>query len=417
MKNTFSHLLREDPGFDEIAIRDALVVLDANVLLDFYRRTPENRATRFAVLDAVGDRLRVPHQVGLEFHRNRTTVAKALKESYDEARGAVDAMEKILKNFGRSHYQDTRNEVSAVGADAAKSLREKLAEIEGRDAHAQDLDDEHLLGRIEVALAGRMMKAPTARKIQKRVERFMTYRLPNQIPPGYKDGTKRPDLAAAGDYLVWCEILTLAREEGRPVLFVSDDVKEDWRQKGSSGHPDQPRPELLAEFAERSAAIYHQMTWKDFLKKAGPLLGVPVSEGVMTEENSALEAILATERARAERGRRSAIGPGVAGVQAWLDIVAREDRNMASLLGSSIIDRINELVPPFELGDGIPLGASVGDFPRNLDLGVPSPTGELMCHSLDRDEPDGQDLAVDRDADEPEVETVECAEEGPDEKL
>lgn len=292
MKNTFSHLLRDDPGFDEVAIRDALVVLDTNVLLDFYRRTPANRVVRFALLEAVGDRLRVPHQVGLEFHRNRTTVATALKASYNEARAAIDAVEKSLKNFGRSHFQDTREEVSALGVDAAKSMREKLAAIESRDTHAQDLGDGQLLEKIEAALAGRMMMAPTARKIQKRVERFMTYRLPNQIPPGFKDGLKRPDIAAAGDYLVWCEILTLAAGDARPVLFVSDDVKEDWLQKGGKGHRDQPRPELLAEFAERSSAIYHQMTWKDFIKKAGPLLDVDVSDGVLTEEDEAIEVVV-----------------------------------------------------------------------------------------------------------------------------
>jgi hypothetical protein len=53
------------------ALRTALVVVDANVLLNLYRYTATTRDDLFAVLSTVGDRLWVPHQVMREFWRNR----------------------------------------------------------------------------------------------------------------------------------------------------------------------------------------------------------------------------------------------------------------------------------------------------------------------------------------------------------
>lgn len=53
------------------AFAEALVVPDANVLLDFYRYGSATRSNLQAALEAAGDRLYVPHRVLEEFWRNR----------------------------------------------------------------------------------------------------------------------------------------------------------------------------------------------------------------------------------------------------------------------------------------------------------------------------------------------------------
>lgn len=56
----------------------AMVVLDANVLLDLYRYTQDARVQVLAALRLIADqqRLWLPHQVGLEFVRNRANAVK-----------------------------------------------------------------------------------------------------------------------------------------------------------------------------------------------------------------------------------------------------------------------------------------------------------------------------------------------------
>ena len=77
------------------AIRDGLVVLDANVLLNLYRYDDGAREDLFRLLQALGDRLFVPHQVATEFWRNR---ASASRERLKMAGDTVERLEELGKN-------------------------------------------------------------------------------------------------------------------------------------------------------------------------------------------------------------------------------------------------------------------------------------------------------------------------------
>jgi hypothetical protein len=53
----------------ELALRSGLVVVDTNALLNLYRYTERTRDDLFRVLESLGTRLWIPHQVMLEFWR------------------------------------------------------------------------------------------------------------------------------------------------------------------------------------------------------------------------------------------------------------------------------------------------------------------------------------------------------------
>jgi len=69
------------------------------------------------------------------------------------------------------------------------------------------------------------------------------------IPPGYKDKSKPEN--AAGDLLIWHELLNLAKEKESHVIFVSGDEKPDWWHQ-SGKNPLYPRFELVDEFREKT---------------------------------------------------------------------------------------------------------------------------------------------------------------------
>ena len=50
-----------------------------------------------------------------------------------------------------------------------------------------------------------------------------------------------------GDFFLWKELLEHGKEQKRPIIFVTDDKKEDWWLK-VKGRTLGPRPELIAEF-------------------------------------------------------------------------------------------------------------------------------------------------------------------------
>jgi len=77
-----------DGHYQEVLTK-GLVVPDANVLLNLYRYNAQTQADLFAVLKRLGDRLWVPHQVLVEFWRNRES---ALRDPQDTGANAVDRL-------------------------------------------------------------------------------------------------------------------------------------------------------------------------------------------------------------------------------------------------------------------------------------------------------------------------------------
>ena len=84
--------------------RVGLIVLDANVLLDLYRITPDARDQVLETLRSVVERLWVPYQAALEFSRNRKEVVKDRISSLQRTRrllraataDAVDALQSAV---------------------------------------------------------------------------------------------------------------------------------------------------------------------------------------------------------------------------------------------------------------------------------------------------------------------------------
>lgn len=71
-------------------LTSGLLVPDTNVLLNLYRYNVKTRTDLLAVLQRVGDRLWVPHQVLAEFWRNREA---ALQDPSDMAEATVEALD------------------------------------------------------------------------------------------------------------------------------------------------------------------------------------------------------------------------------------------------------------------------------------------------------------------------------------
>lgn len=57
-------------------LTEGLVVPDTNVLLNLYRYNAQTQTDLFAVLERLGDRLWIPHQVLVEFWRNRESALR-----------------------------------------------------------------------------------------------------------------------------------------------------------------------------------------------------------------------------------------------------------------------------------------------------------------------------------------------------
>lgn len=241
------------------ALRSCLVVFDTNVLLNLYRYNEETRASIVDVMSALGDRRWVPHQVLEEFWRNRE---RALSDPLGQVQQTSNELEKLraaaveqLRMWvNRAALNSSEEEAVESSLDAAfgaaQGLLDGLIDEEGV-SRAKNTRNDRVLDSLESVLAGKVGPPMSAEDYTSAIKEGHR-RVEAGEPPGFGDAKKanRGGEGAAGDYLVWEQVLREASTRQMPVLFVTGDVKRDWwRFEGSS--PRGPRVELARELNSR----------------------------------------------------------------------------------------------------------------------------------------------------------------------
>ncbi|WP_142233101.1 PIN-like domain-containing protein [Streptomyces calvus] len=261
-----------------------LVAPDANVLLNLYRYTEQARTDLLQALGALENRLWVPHQVLVEFWRNReNTIADArstgTKAAADVAGHAAQTV-KTLRTWANhvalpdDEFDRLRTQLSEVFDDVQETIV-KVGEGEWQNI-TPDTSTDPVITRLEPTLAGRV-GAPLSRDDHDRAVKEGMRRVEQRIPPGFMDRKKDGD-GASGDYLVWEQILREAARRKCDVLFVTADGKEDWWRK-EQGFSRGPRPELTAELKARGGGRLFMLSPKRFLEVAAPILKFSLQEG------------------------------------------------------------------------------------------------------------------------------------------
>lgn len=148
---------------------------------------------------------------------------------------------------------------------------------------------------------------------------FATIRVPLGLPPGFDDARKATSnsaASAAGDYLLWSEVLDYARKHETDIVLVTDDAKSDWWQTGGDGLPNVPHPLLVSEFRRETGQNYFQLSTRDLLRRAD-VLDITVTPQNLEEEDE-LAATAEAEGARellADFGGRLTVGAAVSAVE------------------------------------------------------------------------------------------------------
>ena len=255
--------------------------MDTNVLLELYRLSVPARDEALAVLESIGARLWVPHQVTDEFRRNVNVARGELTAAYKKSRSLmVKASNDAKEAFGASRrWKESRGDVSRLLDETLERFCAALDGLVAVDDAIVPADDDPVLRRIDTLLNAAGAPEPDPLIVRQRVEEFATWRAPNQIPPGWRDvAAKHTPLLQAGDYLLWSELLDHAERTPTPFLLVTNDQKDDWFAKDGG-----PLQALAREFGRRSAHRYGQMNFNDFLALARTALGADVAETTLEE--------------------------------------------------------------------------------------------------------------------------------------
>lgn len=300
---------------------EAFLVPDTNVLLHAFRYQQQQASEIIAALKSFGSRLWLPYQAALEFQRQWRLVHtqhhvsfQTLKRELMKKREELSALflpYKRLRIWGE-HGPDLRT------ADRLFSRLQKVVD----DAVQNVPDAEDTFQKITNAFDGHVGKRPPDVKLDERTKAFER-RKRDAVPPGFRD-------EKAGDYFIWCEIMDLARENNAPVIFVTDDQKNDWWLE-HRGQKIGPHPELREEFFRTTGQQFYAYTPSQFLTLVAELS----SEATVTPET--LRVIQEGERAAETTARVIEQMSLASGVEAALSkISSRTDIPAFLILAAAI---------------------------------------------------------------------------------
>jgi hypothetical protein len=308
------------------ALRAALVVIDANVLLNLYRYNESTRDDLLGVLQKVGDRLWVPHQVIKEFWRSRVGVlasrgsatVQALDALGKQQRASADAIRQWAKSVAaEAEFQgQLLDKIEALHAEIQDGMRAQApASSQGVGGALAD----PVLDKLQDLLDGKVGRKPATAEWEAAVKEG-NERAERHEPPGYLDAEKADsDLpeGAAGDYLVWVQATDEGTRRALDVLLVTGDEKEDWWWRYRSEFLG-PRIELVAEYKARGDHQLYMMRPIDLLKRSSALQVSVRQESVEDVERVSRES---------QRSLWSA-----AGVAALLERLETEGREQADVI-------------------------------------------------------------------------------------
>lgn len=262
MKDMFPGYYRPDEKELEKLWSEGTFVFDTNVLLDLYSYPETVRDVFLSVLRKISDKIWVPYQVGIEFHRNRFTrikqsnqkierLAQTIQNTGSALATEVNEIELEKRNIGISDIQDRLTAVQEAHkalSEAVKLACNKLPPI--------SLDDK-IGAEISVLLEGKVGPPPTDQADLDKLIGDGADRYDKKIPPGFADVQSKGDETFRdrgityprkfGDLILWRQLLAHATEKKiTAVIFITGDKKKDWWWT-DDGKTLGPLPELVQE--------------------------------------------------------------------------------------------------------------------------------------------------------------------------
>lgn len=271
------------------SLQSGLVALDTNALLNLYRYTEGTRDDLLRVLESLGDRLWLPHQVVREFWRNRLSalgnpqsaakqVRDALQKSQETARRAIDAWAKQV-----ALPADRHEAVLTELDDAVRSVLDAVeGGVPGRVEPTIGTSEDPIVSRLARCLDGKV-GSPWSKDEWKVAVEEGKRRAEAQEPPGYLDAEKADSLlpqGPSGDYLVWAQLMAEGQRRRSDIVLVTGDQKADWWWTHYGARLG-PRVELVQEYQARCGGRFFMFTPTDLLERSDALSVTVAEESVV----------------------------------------------------------------------------------------------------------------------------------------
>ena len=270
---------------------ECIFIFDTNVLLNLYRYSNKTRLDLFKIFNKLSNRIWMPHQVALEFHKNRLEVINEQADSYIRLENSIDKFKvEIKENLESNRHPFIENtgeylkKLDDLLNEIAKKLNEATKEFRGKD------DEDKILIEITNLFEGKVGDCYKTEKLNAIYNEGKT-RFENEVPPGFKDQKDKRGNNKYGDLILWNQIIDHAIEQNKSILLITDDQKEDWWWI-NKGKTISPRPELIQEIMDKAKCEFYMYRVEPFLQFAEKYLETSVDKNTYKEIKDVKKRIL-----------------------------------------------------------------------------------------------------------------------------
>ena len=167
--------------------------------------------------------------------------------------------------------------------DLAEKLETLRAELKQGKAQLRDqITVDPVREKLESILEGSVAKKLPAKNLEE-IYKEGKARYKQKIPPGYEDEKNKPEPDRYGDLVIWKSVMEHAKKQKKSVIFITDDVKEDWWRFALKNDRIGPRAELIAEFKEVASQSIWVYVSEEFLSRARKYQLADVSKDTVKE--------------------------------------------------------------------------------------------------------------------------------------
>jgi hypothetical protein len=264
---------------------NSIFVLDTNILLNLFRYPESARNDFLKVLKKIKPNLWIPFTAGLEFYENVESVKNSQLKAYSQIFKLIEKLkngeESLITDFiddlkklnlDKRHFEISEQElIEEVKSNQTKYLKtiksiQKKYEFETTQNNIKfenlKKENDKLMTNLESIFKNKIGKKFKSQEEIEKINTEAKKRYSQLIPPGYKDSSKNRDSKKRVltynslnlnreycDFYIWKEIIEIAKDSNESkinLIFITDDVKEDW-WRIESGKTIGPRIELIDE--------------------------------------------------------------------------------------------------------------------------------------------------------------------------
>ena len=249
-----------------------------------YRYITTTRDELLDVFESLAKQLWISHQAAYEYQRRRPGVIADKIRQFDTVINDLNKKMSILLG-----EDSGRPLILGEHTDEIKDLFNRISESidKSKQYYNKLLSEDMIRNKIDELFDGRVGK-PYPENRLKEIYRAGEERFNSNQPPGYMDDKPKEGVEKYGDLILWFQIMDEAKLQNKPIVFITDDRKEDWWHKENNivlG----PRAELRREINCVANVCMYMYTTEQFLKYAAIHLKRHVDDKVYTDIESIAE--------------------------------------------------------------------------------------------------------------------------------